>query len=79
MATPKRTTTVTEALKKAIALQQAGNQQAAEQIYRQILAVQPEQSDALHNLGLLVGARDGASQALPLLRAALEAKPAVGQ
>lgn len=79
MATPKQTTTVTEALKKAIALQQAGAQQAAEQIYRQILAVQPQQSDALHNLGLLVGARDGAPQALPLLRAALEAKPAVGQ
>jgi len=46
-------TTTSEALAIAIRHHQAGRLQAAEQIYRQILAVEPQHADALHLLGLL--------------------------
>ncbi|MGO8749538.1 MAG: tetratricopeptide repeat protein [Thermoguttaceae bacterium] len=45
--------TISEALAIAIQLHQAGRLQAAEQIYRQILAVEPNQVDAIHLLGLI--------------------------
>jgi tetratricopeptide (TPR) repeat protein len=45
--------TIPEALTIAIQHHQAGRWQAAEQIYRQILAVEPNQPDALHLLGVL--------------------------
>ena len=51
--------TLEQALQTAIAQHQAGNLAAAEAIYRQILAVQPDHVDALHLLGAvaLVSAR----------------------
>jgi tetratricopeptide (TPR) repeat protein len=45
--------TISEALAIAVQHHQAGRFQAAEQIYRQILALQPDQADALHLLGVL--------------------------
>jgi tetratricopeptide (TPR) repeat protein len=45
--------TISEALAIAIQHHQAGRLQAAEQIYRQILAVEPNQADAIHFLGLI--------------------------
>ena len=45
--------TISEALAIAIQHHQAGRLQAAEQIYRQILAVEPNQADAIHLLGLI--------------------------
>jgi tetratricopeptide (TPR) repeat protein len=45
--------TVPDALAIAIQHHQSGRLQAAEQIYRQILAVAPEQPDALHLLGVI--------------------------
>jgi tetratricopeptide (TPR) repeat protein len=45
--------TIPEALAIAIQHHQAGRLQAAEQIYRQILAVQPNHADALNLLGVL--------------------------
>ena len=45
--------TIPEALTTAIRHHQAGRLQAAEQIYRQILAVGPGQAEALHLLGLI--------------------------
>jgi tetratricopeptide (TPR) repeat protein len=45
--------TISEALAIAIEHHQAGRLQAAEQIYRQILAVQPNHADAWHLLGFL--------------------------
>ena len=45
--------TISEALAIAIQHHQAGRLQAAEQIYRQILAVDPNQADAIHLLGLI--------------------------
>ena len=48
-----RMATVPQALAMAIQHHQAGQLQAAEQIYRQILAVEPNQPDALHLLGVI--------------------------
>jgi predicted O-linked N-acetylglucosamine transferase (SPINDLY family) len=45
--------TISETLAIAIQHHQAGRLQAAEQIYRQILAVEPNQADAIHLLGVL--------------------------
>ena len=45
--------TIPEALAIAIQHHQAGRLQAAEQIYRQILAVEPNHADALHLLGVI--------------------------
>ena len=45
--------TISEALAIAIQHHQAGRLQAAEQIYRQILAVEPNHADALHLLGVI--------------------------
>src|SRR5437899_3255584 len=45
--------TIAEVLAIAIKHHQEGRLQAAEQIYRQILAVQPRQADALHLLGVM--------------------------
>ena len=45
--------TLSETLAMAVQHHQAGRLQAAEQIYRQILAVDPEHVDALHLLGVI--------------------------
>ena len=45
--------TIPEALAIAIQHHQAGRLQAAEQIYRQILAVEPNHADAIHLLGVI--------------------------
>jgi protein O-GlcNAc transferase len=45
--------TITEALAIAVEHHQAGRLQIAEEIYRRILAVEPNQPDALHLLGLV--------------------------
>src|SRR3954453_447819 len=44
---------VSQALDQAIEHHQAGRLQQAEQIYRQVLEVAPQQTDALHLLGLI--------------------------
>jgi predicted O-linked N-acetylglucosamine transferase (SPINDLY family) len=45
--------TVREALAMAVAHHQAGRLQVAEQIYRQVLALEPDHADALHLLGII--------------------------
>ncbi len=45
--------TISEALARAAEHHQSGRLQAAEQLYRQILQVEPNQPDALHLLGLI--------------------------
>src|SRR5258707_878121 len=45
--------TIAEALKVALEYHQAGRLPEAEQIYRQILAADPQQADAWHWLGVL--------------------------
>lgn len=45
--------TIAELLTAAVQQHQAGNLPAAERLYRQILAVEPKQADAVHLLGLM--------------------------
>ena len=47
------TPALADALERAAALQQAGDVLAAERCYKDILAVEPRQFDALHCLGVL--------------------------
>jgi tetratricopeptide (TPR) repeat protein len=47
--------TISEALAIALQHHQAGRLQAAEQIYRQVLQVEPRQADAWHLLGVIAG------------------------
>ena len=49
----RRMATISEALMMAVVHHTAGRLQAAEQIYRQILAVEPDQADAWHLLGVV--------------------------
>ncbi|WP_051497750.1 tetratricopeptide repeat protein, partial [Candidatus Contendibacter odensensis] len=60
-----------EALKKAVELHQADQLAEAEAIYRQILAIQPYHSDALHLLGLIYHQRGHHQQASELLHQAI--------
>jgi predicted O-linked N-acetylglucosamine transferase (SPINDLY family) len=67
--------TISAALATAIQDHQAGRLQAAEQIYRQILAVEPNQADAWHLLGV-VSAQLGQHQAgIEHIRQALALRP----
>ena len=64
-----------EALAIAIQHHQGGQLQTAEQIYRQVLAVEPNQADAWHLLGVL-GAQTGNDQhAVECISRAVALKP----
>ncbi len=67
--------TISEALAIAIRHHQGGRIQAAEQIYRQILQVDPNQADAIHLLGLIAHQAGKTEQALACYRRALELEP----
>jgi predicted O-linked N-acetylglucosamine transferase (SPINDLY family) len=64
-------TTISEALAVAIQHHQAGRLQAAEQIYRQVLAVEPKQPDALHLLGVIAYERGNHEIALDYIGRAI--------
>jgi tetratricopeptide (TPR) repeat protein/2-polyprenyl-3-methyl-5-hydroxy-6-metoxy-1,4-benzoquinol methylase len=64
--------TVDQALQKAIAAHQSGDLQAAEELYKAILATQPNHGDANHNLGLLTLGAGQTDKALTFLNAALQ-------
>jgi predicted TPR repeat methyltransferase len=67
--------TLADALSQAIAHHQAGRLAEAESLYRAILAQQPAQPDAAHNLGVLALQLGQPQQALPLLESARAAAP----
>lgn len=62
-------------LPQAIEYHQAGDLDAAESLYREILASDPEQADALHLLGLIQHARGDGAGALDLVRRAIASTP----
>ena len=67
--------TIEEAFRVAIAEHQAGHLPRAEQLYRQILVVMPQHSDARHLLGL-VGHQSGRSDmAVEYIRQAIQLNP----
>ncbi|MEI7455488.1 MAG: tetratricopeptide repeat protein [Nitrosomonadales bacterium] len=66
-------------LKQAIAQQLAGEFDAAERGYLEILRLDPQHSEAQHNMGAMVLQRGVSSDALPYFLAALEIDPSRGQ
>jgi tetratricopeptide (TPR) repeat protein len=69
------TATIPQALDTAIKHHQAGNLQGAEQIYRQILQLDPHQVDALHLLGMISNQLGHSETALQYITEALRLKP----
>jgi len=67
-------TTIQEALETAARHHRAGELPAAETIYRQVLALQPNDPDALHLLGVLA-AQVGNAEAIALMRKAIAQRP----
>lgn len=66
---------VQQAFDRAVREQNAGRLREAEEIYQQVLAVQPNHSAALQNLGFLAYQSGRASLAVDLLRRAVAAGP----
>ncbi len=69
------TLTLAEALKRALALQQAGDRAQAEQIYRKIIGAKPDHFQALHLLGVLRHRCGDDEEADRLLRQAIALRP----
>lgn len=67
--------TVDQALQEGIEANHAGNLQRAEQLYRAILAVQPNNPEANHNLGILAVGVGRLRDALPYLKLAVNENP----
>lgn len=63
-------------IERALALLRSGNAQAAEQIYRAVLARQPNHPDALYLLGCVAHQRGENPSAITFLEKAIEANPA---
>src|SRR5665213_3467567 len=68
--------TIPQALEIALQHHHAARLGEAERIYRQILAVQPNQPDALHRLGVLANQMGRHEQAADFIRGAIAANPA---
>ena len=64
--------TISEALAIAVQHHQSGRLQAAAQIYRQILAVQPDHANALHLLGVTAAQSGNHAEAVQLIERAIQ-------
>ncbi len=64
---------LTQTLARAVELHRQGQFAEAEQLYSAILAVRPDQSDALHYLGLIKLAKGQHVEALQSIAAAMRA------
>ena len=67
--------TIQQAFDLALQHHQAGRLQEAEQLYRQVLAQQPERADAMHNLGLIAHQVGRNDVAVELIRRAIVLNP----
>jgi predicted O-linked N-acetylglucosamine transferase (SPINDLY family) len=67
--------TIQQAFELALQYHQAGRLQEAEQIYRQILAQQPNHGDALHHLGIIAHQVGRIDIAVDLIRRAIALNP----
>jgi predicted O-linked N-acetylglucosamine transferase (SPINDLY family) len=67
--------TIQQALDLAVQHQRCGRLQEAEQVYRQILLVQPQNADALHLLGVLAHQAGRHEVAIDLIRGAIAMRP----
>jgi tetratricopeptide (TPR) repeat protein len=66
---------VNEALARAVRHHEAGQLQAAEEIYRQILSVAPNHADALHLLGIAASQQNNYELAVTYILRAIELNP----
>ena len=71
--------TIQQALDLALRHHQGGRLKEAEQLYRQVLAQQPEHAEALHNLGVLAHQVGRNDVAIVLLRRAVDRRPGDAQ
>jgi tetratricopeptide (TPR) repeat protein len=62
-------------LRQAVQSHRAGRLQEAERLYRQVLAENPQQPDAHHNLGAVLARHGRLTEALPHLKAGVEGRP----
>jgi tetratricopeptide (TPR) repeat protein len=67
--------TIQQAFDLAVQHHRAGGLREAEQLYRQILALQPEHADALHHLGLVAHRTGQIVSAVDLIRRAIALNP----
>ena len=67
--------TLAQQLQSGLSRHQAGRLAEAEEIYRQVLAQQPNQADALHLLGVLAKQTGRLDAAVDLIRQAIALKP----
>ena len=67
--------TIPEALTVAVQYHQAGQLQQAEQIYRDVLCIDPNHADGLHLLGVLSHQKGDHHGAVELIRQAIRANP----
>jgi tetratricopeptide (TPR) repeat protein len=72
------TASIAELLSRALAAHQAGQLDAAGDLYRSALAVEPQQADALHLLGLARFQQGETAAGAPLVRRALALAPDAG-
>jgi Flp pilus assembly protein TadD len=71
--------TIDDALARGLALHRAGELQAAEQVYRQVLDEHPAHAEALHRLGALALQTGHVPQAVQLIEQAIRVDPAVAE
>ncbi|MBF0587587.1 MAG: tetratricopeptide repeat protein [Magnetococcales bacterium] len=79
MESPNQTVTLDEALQIGLKHHQAGEHQQAESIYRQILAVEPTQIEALHLMGILASQNNQLEMAERYFQQALAINPEMAQ
>lgn len=70
---------INKVLQAAVSAHQAGDLGLAEMFYRQVLASHPFQTDANHNLGILLAGKGESERALLHFKMALEMAPATTQ
>ena len=71
--------TLLEALEKGVQAHKSGHLAKADQYYTAILKVQPDHSDANHNLGVLAVGIGKIEGALPFFKKALDANASITQ
>jgi tetratricopeptide (TPR) repeat protein len=73
--TSDRALSLDEAMSIALVLQRTGQWSAAEEMYRSILAVAPDNADAVHFSGVLAHQQARGEQAVALIERSLELEP----
>ena len=71
--------TIDQILNQAIAAHKASKFEEAEQLYKNILKAQPQNSHANHNLGVLKVSFNKSAEALPFFKAAIAANSKIGR